>query len=397
VRGVVAEVRDRSGKLIARCDEALLRRYPLKMQARWYRTGDAIRAVEPEAFLEDLVAEHHEAKTPQATSLGKVNVDVTGVVFPEELRWREFGDGWIFLVRYREKKQHGKSRGNWVPYFARPGRAGRVDLSMRIPELTPLANKVVAVVGLGGLGAPSAIDFARCGLGELRFLEFDHMEAGTAVRWPLGIPFAGIPKVELAAFIRENWPYTHVTTFQHRLGSTRQAEDKSDLEIVDGFLANVDLIYDASAELGIQYFLSELARERAVPYVAVSSTTGAWGGRLVRIVPGRSEGCWVCLMHHLVDESVPPAPADPSGEIQPTGCADPTFTGASFDLAPVVNEGVRLAVATLCRGEEDAYPDPGWEVGILSLRDDEGRVIPPSWWTSPLMRHARCRRCSAAA
>lgn len=102
-------------------------------------------------------------------------------------------------------------------------------------------------------------------------------------------------------------------------------------------------------------------------------------------------------MHRLVDESVPPSPGDPDGEIQPTGCADPTFTEASFDLAPVVNEGVRLTVATLCGGEGDAYPDPGSEVGVLSLRDDEGRVIPPSWWTSRLMRHSQCRRCSAAA
>lgn len=76
------------------------------------------------------------------------------------------------------------------------------------------------------------------------------MEAGTAVRWPLGIPFAGVPKVQLAGFIRDNWPYTDVTTFQHRLGGTRQPEDKSDLEIVEEILADADLIYDASAEPG---------------------------------------------------------------------------------------------------------------------------------------------------
>jgi len=32
-------------------------------------------------------------------NLDGLNVDVVGVVFPEETRWRTVSDGWIFIVR----------------------------------------------------------------------------------------------------------------------------------------------------------------------------------------------------------------------------------------------------------------------------------------------------------
>ncbi len=76
--------------------------------------------------------------------------------------------------------------------------------------------------------------------------------------------------------------------------------------------------------------------------------------------------------------------------MQPRGCADPTFTGAGFDVAEVALNGVRLAVSTLAGGLGDAYPDAEWDVAIISFRDEHGRRIAPRWQTFKLRRHPRC-------
>lgn len=395
IRGVVAEILDDSGTVVAKCDDALGGMFPSTVSGRWYRSPTEIRNMNPQEFLDEL-GEHKDV-APQFQPFGSHSVDVVGVVFPEEVAWRKSTDGWVFVLRRRERKRRGKPRTPREAHFIRPGRGGRSDLASRVPELTPLSRKSVALVGLGGLGAPSAIELARSGVGELRLLDYDFMEAGTAVRWPLGVPNAGLLKVELAGFIQSQWPFTRVVPLNNRLGSTRKVGDKSDLEWMDDLLNGVDLLFDASAELGIQFFLSQQARERDIAYIAVSATTGGWGGRVMRVVPGITNGCWTCMMHALTDGLVPRPPADPEGNLQPVGCADPTFTGSGFDLAPVVSEGVRMAVSTLCAEAEGGYPQLDWDVGILSLRGQDGQPIPASWWTSALSVHPDCLTCASAA
>ncbi len=41
----------------------------------------------------------------------------------------------------------------------------------------------------------------------------------------------------------------------------------------------------------------------------------------------------------------------------PRGCADPTFTGAGFDVATIALQGVRLVVGTLAGSIPGGYPD----------------------------------------
>ncbi|HEY0995642.1 MAG TPA: hypothetical protein VGD77_06610 [Gemmatimonadaceae bacterium] len=95
------------------------------------------------------------------------------------------------------------------------------------------------------------------------------------------------------------------------------------------------------------------------------------------------------------DDSLPDPPADPAGTLQPEGCADPTFTGTSFDLVSVAMHGVRLAISTLGEGRPGAYPSADWDVAVIAFRDAEGRLIPPTVQTFPLRRHQRCPVCNA--
>jgi molybdopterin/thiamine biosynthesis adenylyltransferase len=388
LRGLVLEIRDRAGNVIAEASPALSARFPRTLRARWVRRQAPIREANPEAFHAALVHDHLQLLRPEWQLVHGWKIDVVGVVFPEEVGWRKAGDGWVFLVRGEELKDPGRRKGR--KYLARTAQAGRGHLGARVPELAQLGGKIVAVIGLGGLGAPSALELARAGLGELRVLDGDIVDPGTAVRWPFGLAAAGLQKSDvIKSFIRENYPHVRVRAWHRRLGLAGPAQP-SDLELLENVLDGASLVYDATAEVGIQHLLADLARERGIPYICVSSTAGAWGGLLIRVRPKETAGCWVCSQWALNDRIIPPPPADPNGGVQPAGCADPTFTGAGFDLGQVALAGVRLAVGTLSGGADAAYPDSDWDVAVISFREHDGQIISPHWATFPLAQHPSC-------
>lgn len=388
LRGAALEVRDGNRTMLGKADPSLARLYPKRMHARWLRVDGPIGEANPGRFLGALVKQNRSLERPLWHPVKGWRMDVTGVVFPEEVRWRKNSDGWAFVVRAEELKDKGRRKEG--VYLARAGRVGREDLTARVPELAPLRDLRIALVGLGGIGAPSAIEFARSGTGELRIVDHDIVDPGTVARWPLGISVTGLYKTEtLEKFIAEHYPYTQVTATTHRIGALRR-NGSTDLKILDELLDGMDLVYDATAEIGIQHLLSDLARERRLPFLCVSTTTGAWGGLLARIRPDLTEGCWLCLQHALTDGTIPSPPADPAGQIQPVGCADPTFTGAGFDVGQIALAGVRLAFSTLLTGKSGGYPDVGWDVAVIALRSAGGEVIAPRYETFKLPRHPSC-------
>jgi molybdopterin/thiamine biosynthesis adenylyltransferase len=391
IRGAVLRISDQRGAILAEADPALQRLYKKRIAARWVRSDKPIVETDAGKFLELLRADHQELRKPAWEYLGGGRIDVVGVLFPEEHSWRgKAADGWVFIVRV--SKQVGRSRMGGA-YLARAGRAGRTDMLGRIPELSGLQNQKIALCGNGALGGPSAIEFARAGVGELRLLDFDFVDPATAIRWPLGLSASGLNKVEvLQKFIEQNYPYTDVKTFGHRIGTIREnASEPADQTVLAQLMEGVDLVYDATAEIGVNHLLSDLAAAYNVTYICVSTTHGAWGGRLIRVRPGRSDGCWMCHQWALQEGIIPSPPSDPEGEVQPAGCADPTFTGTSFDIMQIVLAGVRLAIGTLQSGVAHGYPDVGWDVAVISLREETGACITPNWKVFPLERHESCQ------
>jgi molybdopterin/thiamine biosynthesis adenylyltransferase len=393
LRGAVHEIRDANGKVLARAENVYASFQGQTITGRWVRIPQPLRQQDPSRLLDHIYSHWPSLAKPIWQTVGDSQIDVVGVIFPEEVSWRRTADGWVFVVRIRRDLKGFSPGHHWITYLARAGRAGRVELSARTPELISLSDKRIAVVGLGCIGAPSAIEFARAGIGKLHLMDPDIVEPGTVVRWPLGLMAAGTSKAEtLATFIRTNYPYTEASCWPHRLGDALGTQ-KSDLNVLEDFLSGVDLIYDATAEVGVQYLLSTLAARRSLPYVCISASPGAWGGRVARIVPSRSQGCWMCLQHSIDGGIIPVPPSKPDDVVQPTGCTFQTFTGANFDLLEVSLTGVRVAIATLLSGVEGGYPDLEWDVGVLSLRTGEGRPICPDWKTYKLEPHPSCELC----
>lgn len=280
-------------------------------------------------------------------------------------------------------------------YLSRVARAGPTDLSARVPELAPLRTKSAVIFGLGAIGAPIALDLARAGINELRMVDPDIVEAATTVRWPFGLRAAGHVKVGfIAQFIRENYPHTKVVATTHRVGGMPNIDTSlNDGTLIENLIAGVSLIIDATAEVGVQHFLSDLARERSLNFISVDATSGAWGGSICRIRPKKTTGCWTCYRHSLMDGSIPLPPASPSGDIQPAGCADPTFTGSGFDLGFVSLQTVRMAIATLCEDEPIGYPDFDCDAVTIALRSDNNKLLVPTYQGFQLKKHPNCKGC----
>ena len=395
LRGAVLEIRDLNNRLIADAAPEILRLFPQQINGRWVRVQEPIHADRPELFLAELCKLDKRFEQEHWQSIDGYRYDVVGVVFPEEHRWRSVkADGWVFVTRAMPIGGTG-NRDRYV-YLARVGRTGKSDLIERTPELAGLNAKRVAVIGAGAIGAPSCIELARCGLGELRILDYDFVDPATTARWPLGIAAAGVLKAEaLRDFLAANYPYTDVHYQKHRIGMCQGSDEAtSEIEILRGFIEGVDLIYDASAEIGINHLLSDMAAEKQIPYIAASTTYGAWGGRLIRVRPDITKGCWMCYFAAVQSGLLPLPPSDPNGEVQPAGCADPTFTGTGFDVGEIALAGVRLAVGTL-QTSTVGYPNVDWDVAIISLRDSDGRVSNPHWEVFPLDRHPECRNFRA--
>jgi molybdopterin/thiamine biosynthesis adenylyltransferase len=341
---------------------------------------------------------------------------ICALLFKEESPQGGVRDGWLYIAYYCESAvptKQGKKRGKGKPraapsitprvwlFGSEP--AGESDFRERIPELSPLKNKVVAFIGLGCVGAPSALQFAKAGVGELRLVDGDFISPGTTCRWPLGYPVAGWGKVDtLGNFIQQHYPFTRIGRDHYppnsdgRMNIGSLDSDYDQRECLETLLKGADLVYDATAEEGINHLLSWLAKEKGIPYVCVSSRPGGWGGDVVRITP-KTKGCYVCFLHAQRQEEeegkINEPPYDPAGEaLQPNGCGDVTFTAASMDVEEISLAGVRMAISTLCSGEDGTYPEIEYDVGILTLRENN-RLMFPKWEHFPLPKHPLCNNC----
>lgn len=411
LRGALKEVRDGSGNTFHHLPQEVANKFPRTVEGRWFYFDEAPPKENPNDALQWI--DQKVGLPPREESFeieGGTLQDVIGIAFPEEIAPGKQGTGWVFIVRVKVSKQLTQNGSTFsIPQdeavYVPAGRVGKNDLQERIPELAPLRDETISVIGLGSLGAPSAIEFARSGVSKLHVLDHDTVDPPTTVRWPLGIPASGLPKASvLGNFIEEHFPYTVVERSDFKIGEIRMTRSQSssgsnpapEWERIRPVVEDTSLVFDATAEEGVNQYLAALCREKEVPYVFISGTLGAWGGIVGRVIPDQTEGCWMCLKYALdpnYEGDIPYPSMDESGEIRPQGCGDPTFTGAGFDLSNLSMMGVRLAVATLCSDASNGYPDFDWDVGILNLRDPDGIPVAPDWSTYPLPAHPSCPNC----
>jgi len=384
----IAELRSPDGHVVSHVDQQLAGPFVNEFAGRWVRLETAIRIQGGNPFDHELVRRHPElGKRVYANDLDHILIG-----FPDEVRWFEQQVNWLMLVR--KKNRRGVTIKPDERTLLRVQRVGVEDRATRVPAAAMLASKRIAVFGLGCLGGPLALHFARCGIANLILVDYDTTDAATTVRWPLGIPAAGRLKVNaLSDFIQLNYPWTKVTPLHHRIGQPNPSPPlRRDAEVLDDIFNGVDIVIDATAEFGLQRMLSDLALEARIPYVGLSATLGGLGGQVLRLVRGKT-GCWRCVRLHEQEGLVTLPPTLPDDSlVQPIGCGAATFVGGSFDLEEVSLMAIRLTIRTLDGNSADDF---SWDVATLALQSADGKPIPPMWSTAQTPPHAACEECPA--
>jgi hypothetical protein len=316
--------------------------------------------------------------------------EIAAVTFPEETQYGGgTEDGWVFVL-WRGTKEGLEGQ------LIRAERFEPALQAARIPALGGLSARRVALFGCGGLGGPVAHLLMQMRIGELRLVDHDLVRVGNAVRWPLGIGAAGIMKNRaLAEFGQTHYPETRYEVFDWRLGMSSMSSTTIDeIHAADDTLDGVDLVIDATAELGVQLFLSDQARRRNLHFITVESREGAFGGLVVRYRAGRA-GCYNCFKLHQRDGLFTVVGDEVGGRVQPRGCATPTFVGAPFDLAPLAAQAARLVAQTLVAGP--GLPDTATDIALFqATAPDWSTQGLPRWEHHVLTPHPECIRCSRA-
>lgn len=406
LRGTVTEIRDQRGTALWSAPQTVVEPYSPgahpRVEVPWVRLPEVPSDSTPDGVLQAVrnMAPALMSK-PQPVGGGS-DVAIVGAVFEDGIRPFERGDVWLFAVRARKPAppQTGRAkppRPTVGPYLARAFRSDRRSMTERAPSLAALSDKRVVLIGVGGVGAPLAIEIAKAGLASLAIVDKDALDPGNAARWPLGFQYAGRDKAfGLADFMRWQWPHTKVVPFTGHVGRPRVlGGGDPQWQAMHELLEGTDLVIDATAEIGVTYYLSDLTREMALPLLIVSTTEGGWGGRVIHLGTDDNAPCWYCIEAYTEDKTLPTPPSDPDparGNVHPAGCTTTTFTATGFDVATVSLGAMRLAASLLTSDAEDGYPPAGWNVAIYSFRD-AANALPGSATQHSVGRHPDCQSC----
>jgi hypothetical protein len=368
------------------------------LEGRWIMLDQPPNTDEPEKMWE--LAEQADPLPARENSChDRITREIRLVSFPEENGHNSVGVGWVFLVKERDASQgsrksrraKGAKREPDVFYLLPAYRAGRDDLIYRSPETRGLATKAVMVIGCGAIGSVLVEHLARAGVGRFKLVDFDRLEPGNLSRHACGIDMAGADKViALAKRLWEVNPHAEVIPIPASIGSTpREGEQTTETDAISEAMESVDLVIDATAEIGCQQYTSVVSRSVGTTWICVDGTPGVGGGCVVRI-DGDGGPCYACHCWHQYRGSIPTPTSVIADLIQPAGCSAPTFSGTGFDLAAISIQATRVAVGALLRGSLGGYPEDGYDVYVLELRDEQGNVRPPSWTGYELTRHDEC-------
>lgn len=393
----IVSVRDERGSECAALPEPLQRvlNGP-DLAGRWVRLPAPPRSNDPAELWR--IAESADVAGTSSHALEGRQVEFRAILFPQEVAQRESGDGWLLLQKLQGPPTPGASRSGSparrqpqpvAPEYRliRSGPAGRADLAARVPSYLPLSSKRVLLVGAGAIGSALALHLARAGLGALVIVDADILEPGNIVRHAASLHSVGWPKaIATGVLAHDVAPFSEVTCFTQSVGAIRDPEAAAAASPLDD-LAGFHLVIDASADLGVQRFLAARAREAGIAYQFLEASNGGWGAMTALLTP-RSTWCYSCYEWHKSDNLDLLPAAAPSPFVQPIGCAQPTFTGAAFDLEEVSLHAARVATDFLTIEEPSGLVD---SLAVLALRDADGRRVVPTWRSHTMDAHPNCK------
>jgi len=187
-----------------------------------------------------------------------------------------------------------------------------------------------AIVGCGALGSMQAALLARAGVGELRIIDRDYVEASNLQRQTLfteSDAALGLPKAVAAE--------AHLKQANSRVrvcGIVADLTPESAAELLGGTGdgSGVNIVLDGTDNFETRYLINDFAVEQAIPWV-YGAAVGSYGATMT-IVPGETP-CLVCLF------------PEPPGGTHPTCDTEGVLGPAASVVASIqVAEALKLLV-----------------------------------------------------
>ncbi|WP_028111960.1 HesA/MoeB/ThiF family protein [Ferrimonas kyonanensis] len=146
-----------------------------------------------------------------------------------------------------------------------------------------LADKCVAIFGLGGLGVPALVNLAGAGVGRLRLIDADTVSLSNLPRqWLYRPEQQGMAKVQAA----KDWALAHNPALQVE-AMVAMAEESA----MAALLQRVDLVLDCTDNLEARHCINRHCVALGLPLVTAAAV--GWQGQL-QLVDGQGP-CFACF------------------------------------------------------------------------------------------------------
>lgn len=314
----------------------------------------------------------------------------------------------VFVNSDTKQVMISHSEDNFVTEFI-PAKADLYSRSKGLLEIGVLAEKHVAIIGLGSFGANIAVELAKAGVGSFSLIDFDRVELHNLSRHACGINDLGRLKTNAVAdLIWGKNPYAKIEKLP--------LDINEDIDLLHKEVQKADLVICATDNNRSRFCLSQVLVEEETSCIFGRAVTRAEGGDVFRYRPGGP--CYVCLIGNQwydmqAEEITNEASARRDGRIaayvSPEQADVMVQVGLSTDIEPIVNMMVKLALVELSRGtdsgismldEELVYDYYMW-ANRRERRHENWAPFPSAgnkptilrWYGARIQRNEKCSVC----
>jgi molybdopterin/thiamine biosynthesis adenylyltransferase len=232
-----------------------------------------------------------------------------------------------------------------------------------------LANKRVAVIGLGSGGSAIALALAKTGVRRFVFVDGDRLKEHNVVRHVCGLDDVGRLKTRAVRdHLLARVPDVDVTVYD---GSFDRSTAAAHTEFC-GLLGDVDLIVACAAEQTTNYSLDAFAEELSIPVIYGGMFEGLRGGIAIRVDPSQSDVSYRDIYRDVVvSEDTPQVSrTDLEGTYQSAEEEDQgSQIGLGLEVEALAHVITRMCLSHLLRGVESPIYDLSEQVYVLANDD----------------------------
>jgi len=212
-------------------------------------------------------------------------------------------------------------------------------------ETDAIADKRVAIFGLGSGGSPIAIKLAKSGVFNFDFMEHDRLEVGNVTRHVAGISHVGRYKTHsMTDLIKEKNPYAVLRTWEEPVSW-------DNIDTVRKIIRRADIVICAVDQRPPKLIINRICVEENIPCIFAGAFRRAYGGQILFVRPHKTL-CYQCFLMSLPDQANDQeiASRELAEGLAYTDRPVAIEPGLSNDIAPISQMVVKLVIQELLKG-----------------------------------------------